>query len=780
MLAYFETLIAPSVPDVVIYRDHADARKFHLLNTVPRIATDAKTGVPLFSYTLYSRSVEIVYASAKPDVPVEMQLGALTMTVDLSVSEEDLAKIREFLTALLKDEQQTPSAYNKLYKSTPGGTEPVLTYADWLSGSVRFDVMEGLGPTFKRSSSSESSPTLHGGNKAVLSASFGSEGAQVMWELLTADSSEGASTESTVSYTLEGLARLPGIQVDVKADADIVYKEIRSRVLTWRLPHYHLFGYTKLAELTKEMTDARVISIEWEDYGVDSADPKAGEIKQQLEQMVLGTITNQILKLFFETFTVQGPTEGDPATTPTHSMAGAVPGNRMRLREYSEGLDQHIGFSLRKTENYRFKAGAAGSLIALLTPEQRRSLVRVVDAGSPEVRVLTVQVITNADFKTDRIANITATLSYRQFDTLVNDWIETSESFVFRTGEEVFSFRTRLARDAEGKLMDFYDAHAQVNYVGVSQSPPAIELKGVTDRALTFSYDRLGYVKVEVQAGDTDWTQIKDIFVDLTYDGAPNQPDAKGTVRLTEQALKGQWTCSKHGASTNGYSYSTRFVYKDGSEQTTPVVRDERGLLIIHDPLVGRLRRTFDVSFQPTHVSNVALKVRYENPPNAPVEARYFFPTSDSWTFVQPLQDGAPTSCKYAYEIRYADGHIQRVDWATLTREQDLPTISPQRFPFTVYVDGTALDWSKWRSARVDLIYRDAEHDFETQQTVRLKKDASEATIPLLAFSPRARSYEYQATFVPTSGDQELVIPPSGVRTGTRDLILDMLIREET
>ena len=47
-----------------------------------------------------------------------------------------------------------------------------------------------------------------------------------------------------------------------------------------------------------------------------------------------------------------------------------------------------------------------------------------------------------------------------------------------------------LARDERGRLIDLYDAKAQVHYIGVAQSPPAIELKNISDKSLTFSYDR--------------------------------------------------------------------------------------------------------------------------------------------------------------------------------------------------------------------------------------------------------------------------------------------------
>src|SRR6478736_1917063 len=97
MLAYFMNFIVPRVSDVVIFRDHADPQQFYILNDRPRIAVDAKTGTPLFNFTLFSRNIEIAYASAAANQPVESQLGALNMTVDLSVADADQALIRQHL-----------------------------------------------------------------------------------------------------------------------------------------------------------------------------------------------------------------------------------------------------------------------------------------------------------------------------------------------------------------------------------------------------------------------------------------------------------------------------------------------------------------------------------------------------------------------------------------------------------------------------------------------------------------------------------------------------------
>lgn len=767
MLAYFMNFSVPGVRDVVVFRDHADAQQFYILNDRPRIASDSKTGTPLFNFTLFSRNIEIAYASAPAGQPVESQLGALNMTVDLSVSDADMAKIREHLIGVLKSERTQPSAFNKLYKVNTTGIEPRVGYVDWLSGTVRLDMLEGMGATFKRSSSPETTPTLHGTNKAALWATFGSEGAQLMWGSLNPKRPSGAAAttenpiQANITYKLEGLARLPGIRVTVTANGSGVYQELRKRTTVFEQVGDSRWTYPQISELTKTLVENRTIDIQWDDYGIPATDPAADQVKQQLEQAVMGVITNQIVGLFFKAFEFQGLKDEDLGTTFTHTTGGK-PGSRLWLNDFKEGFEQNISFTMQKTQNFRFPAAPQTSLLPSLTDEQRAQLVKVVDVGSPEVRVMTVQVYTNADFKTDKIANITATLNYRQFDTLVNDWVEASESFVFKTGEEVFTFRTRLARDSRGRLIDTYDAKAQINYIGVSQSPPAIELKNISERALTFSYDRLGYVKVEVQAGDIDWTQIKDVFVDLVYEPAQNEPDAKGTVHLTDQAPKGVWSTSKHGRASNSYQYTTRYLFKDGREESDSRKSDDRGTLVIHDALVGRLRRTFDVVLDPATVTAVGLKVRYENPPDPPDETRHQFTETGSWDYVRPLHDNAPVGLKYAYDIQYKDGQVDRVTWANVTPDEDLPSISARRYPFGIMVDAGGLDWTKWRVAMVDVTYRDDRHTYIKQETLRLTKDAPFLSTQVLGFSPEAREYQFKATIVPLNGGSPIEIPAGG------------------
>ncbi len=761
MITLFNGFRVPGVPQVDIFRDHGDPNQFYVQPDRPTIATDAKTGSKLFNFTLFSRNIELAFAGVAEGQPVESQLGALNMTCDLSVSEPDMAKIRAHLTTMLKGEMAAPSGYNTLFRVRTTSDKPKIAYVDsWIQGSVRLDMLEGLGNTFKRSSSQSTHPTLRGTNSSSLWATFGSEGAQLLFRSLKpANPAGGGGNQNTTAvlqanivYELEGYARVPAIRVRIHADGKTVYKELRERTKVMERVGNTTWTYPQISTLVKELSDTRAIQIDWDDWGIPGSDPKADEIKAQLQGTVLNLITGKIVELLFKQFEMKGVQDADLGTTFTHSLGGK-PGSRLWLNDFREEFNTTIDFTLNQTQNTKFKIYPQTSLLTSLTPQEAESLVRVVDVGSPEVRLMTVPVTTNADFENDKIASIQVSLFYKQFDTLTGAWLETaSEAMVFRTGKETFTFRTRLARDREGRLLNFYDAKATINYIATSQAPRPIELKNITDRSLVFSYDRLGYVRVEAQAGDIDWTQIKEVFLDFEYEPARGEADARGTVKLTQAAPVARWSSSKHGRSGNRYNYQPRFIFVNGREVTGPKASDERERLVIHDTIQARLRRNFDVAMDPATVDNVMLKVRYEHPPNPPAEERKQFTASSSWEYVRPLDDGAPQQLRYSHDVQYKDGEMETIPWKTVTPDQDLPALRVKRHRFLVRMDGTGVDWVKYRAVIVEVTYKDQAHGYVKTDEFRVVKEDPLKEMEVFAFAADARSYSYRATAVPADG----------------------------
>jgi hypothetical protein len=792
-VALIESLRVPDVPYVEVLRDTQQPELFYLLPDRPQIALDAVTKLPLFSFTLFSRNIEIAYASAEPGEVVENQLGQLNLTVDLSVRPEDEARIRAYLAGLLERERQQDSFYNRIFRVPTTETEPVIAQVNtWQQGNVRLEMLEELGATFKRSSSKDAHPLLRGTNAASLWATFGTEGAQLLWKVLTGDDPRqpdggGVPLQANIVYELDGFARSPALQVEVTAKSEPVYQELVRRTELWRHDGHLYWDHVDVTTVVRELHQKDVIKINWDDYGVPQSDPQFAEIKQKLQTTVLDLITNKIISAFFRQYAVDGAKTQDTTATVAHHGSFLFGfGRRMWLHEYQQNTLPEISFTLNQQANFPFKAYPQTSLLTSLTREQRRQLVRVVDVGSPEVQVMTVPVYTNADFEGDKIANITATLSYRQFDTLVDDWIDKSETFVFRTGEETFLFRTRLARDAEGRLIDKYEARARVNYIGTSESPRPIEHKDVTDRAMTFSYDRLGYLAVTVKPGSIDWDLHKEVFVDLALVGDGADPDAQATVRLTKDTVDERWVTRLHGAAPTEYQHTARYQFQDGGEETGPPQRKPITFteLAIDDLLVGRLRKSFDVTLDQGTVENVTLRVVYQDPLEPPAgrppleraEARHVFTSTGSWEYVRPLRQGGTRALRYGYIIQYDDGMVENVPLTTLEPDEDPPPLRARRYPLTLTFDGDGLDWDAWRAVYLQVKYADERKGFEQFHDVRVSRDAPLKTVDIPAFSPDARTFDFHATFVPRGDRDPVDVPADGTSSHRGPLVLETLV----
>jgi hypothetical protein len=773
MLTIFNSFRAPGVSDVEIFRDSDDPRQFWLQTQTPAVAVDSTNGNKLFTFSLIARDVDIAFASTPEGAPQQHQLGYLTATVDLAISEAKMALIREHLQAVLGHEQSRPSHYNKLFRLRARRAEPKIGYANtWLRGNVRLDLLNGLGDTFKRESSEDLQPNLRGTCAAALWATFGSEGAQLLWDALHPEESAidvepgGAfPLQANIRYELEGIARVPELKVTVDADGTQIYQELRERTRVMERVDGRTFKYPQISELTKSLVDERVIEIKWDDFGIPSGDPDADEIKDELQSALLGVVTNQITASFFSEFEFQGIQETDLGETFTHTLGGK-PGSRLWLNEYKEEFISDIHFAFDYRTNMMFRANPQTSLLTTLTPDEITRQVRLLDVGNPEIQVMNVHLETNADFEGDRIANVTAHVDYDEFDASTNRQISKTESFVFRGPEDRYVFRVRMARDGRGRLVDRYTVRAAINYIGTTESPPPIELANITDRALTLSYDRLGYVKVGVAAGDVDWDLISDVFVDFEYSAAAHEPDTRGTVHLTADQRLGSWKSSKHGRNENRYRYTVKYVFKDGREVENSPETDHRENLVVHDNLEGRLHRTFDVVLSAGHVAALNFKVRYQNPPQEPDVQSHIFTSTGSWEYQRSITEGASRDLSYRYLVEYADGHVEGEDWHELPEDVALETIVARRFPLTIFVDGGGLDWSRWRRVVAEITYTDSDHDYQLTRELLLDADSVFDKLEVEAFSPGARAYDFKVTMVPRDIASQEPLIVSGQQAG--------------
>lgn len=816
MLMLFPTVKVPGLDDIEIFRDHEKADTFYALRGRPRIAVDDQ-GNPQLSFYFFSRNADIAYASSANKELVETQLGQLLFTTDLSISEEEHKTITDYLASLVAQPNHTfVRLYSKLIKNrnpfiVDRGNKPIIklgTPNTWKEGNAKLELLEGLGETFKKSSSASVNPSLVGSNSAAFYATFGIEGAQIFYDALTkgfrgeADSPDLVPLQAIVRYDLKGFAFVPGLEVTVRANSTQIFDEMQTYEQNYRKEkrgtykvEYGLFtkkttdsrsvtvGKEDISRMIQTMIDNKVITIEITDFGdVASNSEEIKEIETNLRTTLMDTIMNTIIPNFFTTAFIGDEKKEGEAEAPK-----PAPNPDMGLNEADKTrptVDTHyyfrndvdktkintLYFNFKKNGTVEFRRYPNGTLTTQLTEDQRKQLVRHIDISSPEIQILEVQLSVNADFKIDNIHSIIVNISYSQKDHKSGIVRESSKSFMYKTGAEVYTFRVTMARNEKGELMDYYSVEAKISYIGTAISPPPIELKNVSDRALVISYDKLGFITVDCIAGDIDWNLVKEAIVTLKYPDAPNQPDTTKEIRLSKENPTGNWRCYMYGNKSKNYTYKVRYVSLDGRETDGKEKTDSRGNLLIDDLLTGRAKASFDVILDPNTVKTAKLEVLYEDEAlGIKDEYSHWFNNSETWDWQIRLREGATDSFKYRYFVQFKDDVVQTSAWMTCKSEQDIMPIHLKRYPKSYMIDATTLDWSKWQVVFVSVSYE--ENEYLVRKNIRLDKSTPLQNFDVLSFSAQGKPFKYAIQYARAGSET--------VKVNEKENANDFLILEE-
>ena len=810
MLMLFPTVKVPGLDDIEIFRDHEKADTFYALRGRPKIAVD-EAGNPQMSFNFFSRNADIAYASSTNKDLVETQLGQLLLTVDLALTEDEHKKITDYLEDLL----MTPtSRFVRLYSTLSqragfipgaGNNKPVIklgTPNTWKEGTAKLEILEGLGDTFKKSSSAEVKPSLIGSNSSSFYATFGIEGSQIYYDALTKGySGEGAETtplQAIVRYDLSGFAFVPNIEAKVYANSTQMYSYMESFSEDYRKENR---GYIKtqswvggswttdarsvtaskydIASLVERMIDAKVISIEITDFGdvaANSADIK--DIESSLRSSLMDTIMGTIIPNFFESAFIGQEEKTDAQGTPIkpNPEMGVTDAERTKptvdtYYSFKNNVDKTkintLNFTFKKNGTVEFRRFPNATLITQLTEKQRTDLIKYIDVSSPLVQILTVQVAVNADFKLDNIYSVIVNISYRQKDAQSGVVRESSKSFMYKTGEEINTFRVTMARNDKGELIDYYDVVAKIAYTGTAESPPEIKLDKISDRSLVISYDRLGFVAVNVTAGDIDWSVIKEAVVSLEYKDAPGKPDAKKDIKLSQASPTGSWRCYMYGHQSKDYSYIVKYHHIDGSETTSEVKPDSRDTLVVDDMLTGRVKATFDVIVDTNSVKSAKVEVLYQDEQfGIKEEYDHWFKETETWNWTMAQRDKATGKFKYRYFVEYLDGVLYTSKWTDAESDEDIAPINLRRYKKKLTVDGSSISWTTYSAILVTLSYTEEDRDYFVNETVKIDPDQKKYDFNALAFTSVGKPFKYALQFEKADGTDSVIVEEKDITSG--------------
>lgn len=802
MLMLFPTVKVPGLDDIEIFRDHEKADTFYVLRGRPRIAED-DMGNPQLSFNFFSRNADIAYASSANKELVETQLGQLLFTTDLSISKEEHEIITEYLEKLLEDQNHV---FTRLYLKLGGGrkafarpagpaaanAKPVIklgTPNTWKDGVARLEILEGLGETFKKQSSGEVKPSLVGSNSAAFYATFGIEGAQLMFDALTkgyrgnddGDRENLTPLQAIVRYELKGYAFIPNLEIRVTANSSQMFSQMQTYQEDYSKrrgggvkTEYGLFYYKRtdtrsvtasksdISQMIQTLIDQKVINIEITDFGdVAANSEEVKEIETSLRTSLLDMIMQTIIPNFFQTAFI-GDTEpkegeegdGQPVPNPDTGVSEAerdrpnVETHYYFRNDVDKTKITSLNFQFKKNGTVEFRRYPNGTLTTSLTGDQLKALVREIDISSPRVQILEVQIGVNADFATDNIHSIIVNVSYSQQDFSSKVVRENTKSFLFKTGQEIYTFRVTMARDEKGALIDFYNAEAKISYIGTAEAPPPIRLENISDRSLVISYDKLGFVTVNCIAGDIDWNLIKEAVVNLVYAAEPNQPDARKEIRLTKEVPAGNWRSYMYGKKDKSYSYKVKYLYKDGREIESEEKTETKGTLMIDDLLTSRAKASFDVIMDANTVKTAKIEILYEDvAKNIKEEYSHWFTASETWDWTMRIQEGAVTNFKYRYFVQYQDGIVYTSPWRDAKSDDDIPPITLGRKQKTLTIDGGLLDWNSWQVVYVTVEYDEPDNNYRVSKNIRIDASNFLQSFQVMPFSNESRPFIYSVQF---------------------------------
>ena len=723
MIAFLNSFYVPGLDYITIYPDHLSPYKFYYFKSRPRICTD-KDGFPDIRLTMIQNSMD----------SEQSQLATLLLVTDLGLTTYEESMIRQYLDSRLTDEsylnqmeQFYPLAHKKLLedkKTNPNAKRSVeLGGISPRDGECRLELMEGLeDERFLKKATEKRTPTLNGTFNCAVSASFGDLGSQLMYECLTGGFrvKDGLKypVMAIVDYHLKNDFFVPALDAEVHVDSSAVFEKTREYVemvvkkkvdlpgnIIPRIMQEKLFLTKKeIVDVlkTKTIKDAG-ITISSTDYS-DISGVKSDELDNKVLESLMGIITDSLLPNIFKL---------DPAPEGDGKEATYT------LNDTPKDIKQTINFTLRKNATVQLDLPANASLFATVPSTDKDSLITYVDISHTEFMKQSVPVTCMANLDADQIESINVWLQYDHVDKRFPSLKENDpKTFRFTTGNETYIFDFMMAKDDSKKFIRDFVYKTQINYPGRASGAWSKPVR-VHEDFLRISYEDLGYINVVCKAGDIDWREVETVFVDLEYPSAKGEKDVTKRLAFTqENAFQPQsWSCFKYGYPDKEYTYTVRFVDKDGGEYPKnpqpKTCTDEE--LVINDLYAGQsMKAVFRVNFNPDVVEKVLLNIYYEDKAKG-ISKNPWHEFSDddrSWEWSMRIQEGASEKIRYTYRTFYRDGTLSGVE--EFTAKGRLPEIDiydvrkPSSLSLSLTVSARPLrNWEQWDFAQVFIRYSD-------------------------------------------------------------------------
>lgn len=814
MLALINSFSVDGLDYIRIYPDHQDPFLFYYFNTRPRVSVETETGTPLLSFMMIGRNVDVAVSKAGGNEDsAELQLGTLNMTTDLGLTENERTRIMNFLEKQVYDEayrSRVKALYKDageiLEKSLKEGRKVIVKLSpvgNCLSGTAKMELLEGLGDSFKRNPCADVAPALTGDFSSSFYASFGPEGSQLMYDALKSGYTEKGEkvtpTEAVVRYSLKAPAYVPPLKATLEVHMKELYEVFHefqgedTIIDSYTSSSFNLgkgvdgsfqgattTGRVYLSEddITKTINDSlnNEIGVSLIIENLSAFAEEKDAVSDQLISSLVNVVCNTVIPSLFESTPLSvskedgvvrpaDPHKDDNSHTVTHMV--------YKLKDdFNVENTQDIKFEFTKASTMNIPLEANGFIISSIPANKVDTLVKIVDISDPLFSMLSIPVSVNAMFEQDNIFSVDVEVKYEQKDARTGLYKKAQKAYQFKKETDVFQFRAGLARDSEGKDLRTYLYRSRIVYRGQGSSIKDgnntwTEWIPSDATSIVVSYEKLGFLKVQVQTADMDWDVIKEAVVSFEYPSGGGHPDCKTDIHLNQNNQIGSWTCYKWGSDKNEYTYQVRYVNKDGTEVCGKKITETKDILAINDLLTGRLTTSFDVIMSTKVAEKVKVEVVYNGKDGISNSYYHWFTGTDTWDLTFRLQEGAPESYRYRYLIIYQDGNTEQTDWkfGNNTETQTLTVNRSQTTPISLIVEGGAIDWSKWAFVYATAKYIDDAHGINESKTFRLTSASFFEQLNVTGYIGSIQPFLCSAIFVSSQG-QRVEIPETNITNG--------------
>lgn len=576
MLNLFGSFVVPGVESVTLYHDDEDDELLYMLPCRPSLSR-SEDGAPAFSLLVYRDE-------SKP--PESQPAGAfLTLSAELSVRDEDQAKIKDYVTGHYRGIRPVYAGPGSISFAPVGPrSQPIrLVYPLWTDGTVNFCRIPAPAGPLVSSQNAASKPSLISTNRAIYQAGLTQAGAM----FLQSTAARGRIPGS-VNYKVSFSARVPGLTIRISGKASEVYRQLKQSCPTYeaRAARYYLYAPMLLGDLhwIQSALPGLNVQVDPGDWRHALTEPSsAQEAERNLSDMASELARNYLTDRFFAACCDGGlasdPVVGaDGGSAPAWEDSGdaddSPPGGQMWLKRLTQQeLEGELDFLVTAGSGVTLTGTASGVLSEMLTVSEIEQSVIRVDLDAPVFRFLDVPVGVSADFEAYQIAAIKVLLSYNQQDEPAvappeGDQLAYSQAFLFTTGREEFRFRGRLATDKNGNPKSTYSYYCEIYFkdsAGAEKTPVREQPNG----AVVIDDGQVSHVRVQALWGTVPET-VRRAQIHFRYPGV-ELATAEKDIILSPDHKADTWFTFTGGNPPTEYEYRISFFLADGRRVDLPV-----------------------------------------------------------------------------------------------------------------------------------------------------------------------------------------------------------------